>query len=141
MTGLGPPNDLGLSSWDRCGPRVPAVSSSSVRSAGGALRGVPWHSSAPDSSGLGNLYRVGPQGDSSEATQICSGTPLKTAAIEPKLPQTVEPTPTCLADNEAEVSAIGGHSLDRGQRSGSHNMHGGILSEEPLQGGTAQGHS
>lgn len=48
-------------------------------------------------------------------------------------------TPTCLSDGQVHISAIWGHSLDRGQLSGSHNVQGGVLRKEPLQGGAVQG--
>lgn len=40
-----------------------------------------------------------------------------------------------------DIGAIGGHSLDRGQRLGLYDVGGSILGKEPLQGGTAQGHA
>ena len=52
-----------------------------------------------------------------------------------------ELTPACLSDDEVDICAIGGHSLDRGQRLGLYDVCGSVLGEEPLQGGTAQGHA
>lgn len=52
-----------------------------------------------------------------------------------------ELNPAYLSDDEVDIGAIGGHSLDRGQRLSLHDVCGSILGEEPLQGGTAQGHT
>lgn len=47
----------------------------------------------------------------------------------------------CLVDDEADLGAVRGHGLDRGQGLGPHSVHSGVLGQQPLQGGTAQGHA
>lgn len=70
-----------------------------------------------------------------------SGTPLRTAGTEADFPRQDTQPPACLMDGEVDVSAIWGHSLDRGQCLSPHDICSGILGEEPQQGGTAQGHA
>lgn len=59
----------------------------------------------------------------------------------PISPQAGQLTPACLADDEVDISAIWGHSLDGGQCLGPHDVRDGILGKEPLQGGRTQGHA
>lgn len=107
-------------------------------------KGCPRTAGLTDPGGVLSLWRVGLRIDfflSHPQTLLARGPQLRTAAIKADLPQTGERPPACLVDDEVDVSAIWGHSLDRGQCLSPHDIHDGILSEEPLQGGTAQGHS
>lgn len=161
--GLAPPDDLGVSGWGWCGTGHSWGHKAVLSSAGSPGGRLSSSSAGVGLCMLSSAWLAGPHRGPAPA-QLCLSswacvlipwrmssratqrrcwlwTPLRTTGVETNFPRQKSQPPACLVDGEVDVSAIWGHSLDRGQCLSPHNICGGILSEEPLQGGTAQGHT